>query len=137
MSFSFTYDFNFLLRPFWHEFFSGMTFVAWFFFTQVFQSCFFWHKFFKNIFMHILFHDVFRMTVFATIIFGRLFWEWRFYQKVLWNDILSHGFSVKWFFPSRRPSMASPWLYGASIVLLGSILNIKGPGFFSMSLDSL
>ena len=28
MSFSFTCDFNFLLRPFWHDFFSGMTFVA-------------------------------------------------------------------------------------------------------------
>ena len=113
--------------PLWHEFFSHK-FFSHVFLAQIFQ---------KHIFMHILFHDVFRMTVFATIIFGRLFWEWRFYQKVLWNDILSHGFSVKRFFPSRRPSMASPWLYGASIVLLGSILNIKGPGFFSMSLDSL
>ena len=119
-------------------FFSGMTFVAWFFFTQVFQSCFFWHKFFKNTFLctfcsMMSFAWLFLLRLFLAGFFGNDV----FYQNVLWNDILSHGFSVKRFFPSQRPSMASPWLYGGSIVLLGSILNIKGPGFFSLSLDSL
>ena len=54
----------------------------------------------------ILFHVVFRMTVFATIflatvIFGRLFsWDDFLYEAVFWNDILKHVFSVTQCFSS-------------------------------------
>lgn len=104
------------------------------FFHTSFSVMFFWHKFFTNTFLctfcsMMSFAWLFLLRLFLAGFFGNDV----FYQNVLWNDILSHGFSVKRF----CPSMASPWLYGASIVLLGSILNIKGPGFFSMSLDSL
>lgn len=76
MSFSFTYDFNFLLRPFWHDFFFRYDFCGMIVFHTSFSVMFFLAQIFqKHIFMHILFDDVFRMTVFATIIFGRLFWE--------------------------------------------------------------
>lgn len=84
-------------------FFSGMTFVAWIFFTQVFQSCFVAQFFQKHIFMHILFHDVFRMTVFATIIFGRLFWEWCFLSEC----------SLEWHF--------EPWLFSEAILSVNGI----------------
>lgn len=109
--------------PLWHEFFSHK------FFSHVLS-----HNFFKNTFLctfcsMMSFAWLFLLRLFLAGFFGNDV----FYQNVLWNDILSHGFSVKRF----CPSMASPWLYGASIVLLGSILNIKGPGFFSVSLDSL
>ena len=103
------------------------------FFHTSFSVMFFWHKFFKNIFMHILFHDVFRMTVFATIIFGRLFWEWCFLSEC----------SLEWHF--------EPWLFSEAILSVNGIsltiwcfycftgidIKHKRTRVFSMSLDSL